>query len=213
MRRRSWWILAGVAAAALVGLGVFFQLQAYLPHERIEIRAPWESNDTPASMIPMGETVYHPKPQVPHGHPGIDFLWTNGTSHAMVAAHDGVVSRIVQGASEPGKWDMEIRSGVYLLRYKEMDDVNGLGVGASVREGDVVGHAGHYCDAQHCWFNVHWELASVSLLRDRWCPVTYFDPASRAAIESLWDSVPGNDTVKSRFPDVCSGDYAGKAEP
>lgn len=203
----------------LVGAWVFLQPQAFLPHARIVIGLPYEANDAPSGMIPMGETLYHPKPQVPHGHPGIDFGWQNGTSHAMIAAHDALVTRIEEGASEPGKWDVELRSGVYLLRYKEMEDVApGLRVGSALRQGDLVGHAGHYCDqsgpagAEHCWFNVHWELASVSLLRDRFCPQTYFDPASRAAIDALWASVPASDKVKAQFPEMCSGDYAGKAE-
>ncbi|MHB8604391.1 MAG: hypothetical protein ACYDCK_03965 [Thermoplasmatota archaeon] len=212
---KRWWPLALVLVLLPPAAFAFYLTwpPAFFPHDRIVISLPFEANDTPSYMIPMGETIYHPKPQVPHGHPGVDFQWANGTSHALLAVADGVFWSAKLGASEPGKWDIEVKSGEYLVRYKELDDYNAsLHFPSHVAKGQIIAHAGHYCDPQHCWFNVHWELASMSTLQDRWCPVTYFDDASRAAIERVWANVPANDTVKSRFPDICSGDYTAKSE-
>ncbi len=213
MKKKIWLGLAALATVAvLYGVWKIVYPPAFLPHSTISIGLPFMTADMPSSMIPMGETIYHPKPQVPHGHPGIDFLWTSGDSHAVVAAAAGTFASKKMGASEPGKWDIEIRSGQYLLRYKELDDYADLKLGAHIDKGQVVGHAGHYCDNQHCWFNVHWELASTSTVLDRWCPVNYFDTASKATLEQVWNSVPSTDKVKSQFPNVCNGDYAHKQE-
>lgn len=194
-----------------------FGLPAYLPHEKIVISVPYDFKDPPQGLIPMGETLYHPKPEVPNGHPGIDFGWNSGENHRVLSSSDGKVKSIRQGASDPGKWDVEVKSGAYLLRYKEMEGYNtDLKKGSTVAKGDLIGYVGRYCEETgnfpHCWFNLHWELASVSLLLDRWCPLSYFDPKSKSSIETLWLQVPTTDKVKSRFPEICSGDYKGKEE-
>lgn len=59
---------------------------------------------------------------------------------------------------------------------------------------------------------IHWELASVSLISDRWCPMSYFDGESRKIVERIWESVPATDQMKKQFPYICSGDYYGKEE-
>lgn len=205
-------ILAVVCVAVAAAAWYVVRPEAYLPHERVVLSLPFEASDPPDGLIPMGETLYHPKPGTPHGHPGIDFGWQSGASHAMVAAASGVVAKVVVGASTPGKVDVDVRHGVYLVRYWEMDDAANLSVGDAVEVGDVVGHAGRFCDEEHCWFNVHWELASISPIVDRWCPMAYFTHEARAGVEAVWAKVPGEDRVKSAFPDVCSGDYAGKDE-
>jgi len=215
MKRKWKWLLLLLLIPAVPLLFFAWKLfypPAFLPHQKIIIRVPYEFTDPPTGIIPMGETIYHPKPKVPHGHPGIDFGWTTGEKHVMLASTDGVLVSAKQGASEPGKWDIEIQAGVYLLRYKEMDDYSGLKVGSSIKEGDTVGHAGRYCDQQHCWFNIHWELASASTILDRFCPVNYFDSQSKTSIENIWVKVPADDKIKSKFPDLCSGDYNAKEE-
>ena len=94
-----------------------------------------------------------------------------------------------------------------------MEDVNpALYVSSIVKQGDLIGHAGKFCDQEHCWFNLHWELASPSPILDRWCPVNYFETESRRSIEGVWANVPANHNVKSKFPDIRSGDYANKTE-
>lgn len=202
-----------VFATTMALLWVLVWPPAYLPHEKIVISVPYRMSDVPDGMIPMGETLYHPKPNVPNGHPGIDFGWQNGQNHDVISSSNGKILSVSQNISGPGKWDVEIESGAYILRYKEMDDYNPeLKKSAKINKGELVGHVGRYCDSGHCWFNLHWELASRSVLRDRFCPVTYLDTESRLSIESLWKSVPSNNKVKSQFPEICSGDYSNKTE-
>jgi hypothetical protein len=56
----------------------------------------------------------------------------------------------------------------------------------------------------------HWEFASTSSNLDRWCPMQYFDDASRTSIEQVWANTSDSNFVdmpelKERFPDICSG--------
>src|SRR5438477_8195815 len=106
----------------LVFMAYMIQPLAYLPHQKVVISVPFDKNDPPTGMIPMGETINHPKPQVPNGHPGIDFSWDHPAR--ILSSSDGSVTYIKLGASEPNFWDVEVRSGVYLLRYKELKDYN-----------------------------------------------------------------------------------------
>jgi len=205
-------LLVTIFLALFVGVGV----QTYLPHQKISIRVPYEFSDVPDSMIPMGETINHPKPKVPNGHPGIDFGYNGSKLHNVISSADGTVSSITKGASEPGKWDVEINNGFYNLRYKEMEDYNpAFHPGYKVKEGDFVGHYGIYQEKDGIVHEqIHWEFASASLLRDRFCPLTYFDAKSLKSINELWAKVPpeANQNMKAKFPYICSGDYYGKEE-
>jgi hypothetical protein len=195
---------------------VMFRPDSYLPHEKITIRVPYEFSDVPDSMIPMGETINHPKPQVPNGHPGIDLQYNSSKLHSVVASADGTVISIKKGASNPGKWDVEVRNGFYILRYKEMEDYNpAFHYGYRVKEGDFVGHYGISRESDgNTHEQIHWEFASVSLLRDRFCPLTYFDAESFKSINELWAKVPpdANQNMKAQFPYICSGDYKDKTD-
>ncbi len=205
-----------VLVITTVVLFVVIGVQTYLPHKKITIRVPYEFSDVPDSMIPMGETINHPKPQVPHGHPGIDFQYNDNRSHNVVASVDGIVTSITQGESDPGKWDVQINNGFYNLRYKEMENYNqAFHLGYRVKEGDFVGHFGIYREKDGTVHEqIHWELASTALLRDRFCPLTYFDLQSLKSIEELWVKVPleANQNMKAQFPYICSGDYYAKEE-
>ena len=211
-------IVAAISVLVTVFLALFVVIgvQTYLPHKKITIRVPYEFVDVPDVMIPMGETINHPKPQVPNGHPGIDFGYDGSKLHNVVASADGTVTSIKKGASNPGKWDIEISNSFYLLRYKEMEDYNPLfQPGHKVKEGDFVGHYGIYQEKDgNVHEQIHWELASTSLLRDRFCPLTYFDAQSLKSINTLWAKVPpeANQNMKAQFPYICSGDYYGKDE-
>lgn len=215
MRRRWKVAIAAATLALLAGAWILVQPIAFLPHERIVIGVPYRESDRPTGMIPMGETLYHPKPAAPRGHPGIDFGWDGNGTHDIISSSDGVVVSLAYGASGPETWDVVVRTGVYHLVYKELEETS-VAKGDRVVQGDLIGHPGHFCDDDpahgppHCWYNMHWELASMSPILDRFCPVTYLDPASRASLEELWASVPATDRVKSQFPDICSGDYAGR---
>ncbi len=213
-------LLIGVAIFLLIviylTLFVIIGVQTYLPHQRLIIRVPYEYVDVPDLMIPMGETINHPKPQVPNGHPGIDFQYNDNKLHNAVAAADGTVISITKGASNPGKWDVEITNGFYSLRYKEMEDYNPVfHPGYKVKEGEFVGHFGVYQEKDgHVHEQIHWEFASTAIFRDRFCPLTYFDSQSLNSINQLWGKTPldANQNMKARFPYICSGDYYGKVE-
>ena len=206
-------IIGLVVVLALAFVFIIFQPQAFLPHQKIVIGLPFDKNDPPTGMIPMGETIAHPKPRVPNGHPGIDFGWQHNSK--ILSSSDGEITRITNGTSDPGKWDIEVQSGNYFLRYKELEDYDqSLKVSSKVKKGDLLGHPGasEFPDHPGKNYQIHWELASTSLILDRWCPVNYFDPESKKIIEDIWAKVPTNDRFKAKFPYICSGDYFGKEE-
>lgn len=191
--------------AGVVGLVlVMFRPDTYLPHKRIVIAVPFSAENPPMSLIPMGETIEHPKPQTPKGHPGIDFAWAPGVAGKVTSSSDGKVSSIELGTSHKDLYDVTVSSGPYLLRYKELKDYNReLKKGTKVKTGDYIGIPGTLAGG------FHWELASKSLARDRFCPMTYFDPGSKQLIEKIWDQTPVDAMkgMKRQFPHICSGDY------
>lgn len=193
---------------------VIIHPEVYLPHQRITISVPFDKDDPPITLIPMGETINHPKPQVPNGHPGIDFSW--GNHNAMIlSSSDGEVTSIRLGSSNPGKWDIEVQSGVYILRYKELKDYNhNLHPGSKVKKGDLIGTTGKEGEISMDAGGIHWEFASSSFILDRLCPMNYFDPESRRIMEEIWAKTPedANSNMKKQFPYICSGDYYGKEE-
>ena len=77
-----------------------------MPHERVTISLPFSKENEAQWLIPMGETIAHPKPQVPHGHPGIDFIWDHSTP--IIAVASGTVANIRQDETEEGKSEMFI---------------------------------------------------------------------------------------------------------
>src|SRR2546428_1870458 len=214
--RPAFKVLIGLAVAVALFLGwVIVQPAAFLPHERIIISLPFSAeNDNSTGMIPMGETLFHPKPKDPNGHPGIDFQWNHSAD--IIASADGTVANINHGSTEG--IDVIVSNGVYELRYKEMNETSlgsNIKIGAQIKKGDFIGnpYESLFPDGSH-QYQIHWELASISLVLDRWCPLTYFDPDSRARIEKIWNNVsPDADQgVKRQFPYICSGDYFNKQE-
>jgi murein DD-endopeptidase MepM/ murein hydrolase activator NlpD len=206
-----------IILGALVFLFAFmlFQPMAFLPHQKIVISLPFSQQyDSSTGMIPMGETMFHPKPQVPHGHPGIDFQWSHQVP--IIASSDGIITNINHGSSNG--IDVTIRNGVYELRYKELDE-NSLGSNIKllhiVNKGDFIGYPGaSIVGGNVAHYQLHWEFASISVLLDRFCPVTYFDSDSNKRINNIWSNVSldANQGVKRNFPDICSGDYENKTE-
>src|SRR3989344_3488743 len=78
--------------------------------EKIIISLPYAPSQPTSSIVPMGETIFHPKPQNPEGHPGIDFQWNLGKPIDIIACING---KIIQGGKvslgqrigEPGKFN------------------------------------------------------------------------------------------------------------
>lgn len=181
----------------------------YLPHKRIVIRAPYDLNSPPQRLLPMGEKVYHPN--APGGHPGIDFQW--GSPDAKVlSSSDGVIGSIRLIDDKWKKWEIDVNSWPYVIRYKEMETYNtSLKKGQHIKVGDLLGHPAnpklHNIEGA---YQIHWEFGSPSLIRDRFCPMSYFDEASRKSVQAIWDSTSWE--FKTQYPDVCSGDYKNKTE-
>lgn len=206
-------IIVAVVLGLILILGfIIINPPAFLPHQRITISIPFDKKDPPQNLIPMGETIAHPKPQVPNGHPGIDIQWDHSTN--ILSSSDGEVSSIKQTPEHFNNWDLEVSSGVYRLRYKEMQDYNqDLKVGSKVKKGDFIGHPGHFTFTDSPGhYQIHWEFASASLILDRWCPMNYFDAESKKIMEEAWDKIPADNQFKEKFPYICSGDYFGKEE-
>ncbi len=174
--------------------------------ERIVLSVPFAAGDRPFGLIPMGETVYHPKPDNPEGHPGIDFLWDHRAT--IVASAPGAVAYLEAGYW-PGTWDVVVRTGKYLIGYTEMESYNPtLRVGTEVDAGSFIGYPG----PSHNRWMIHWEFGYDVGFRypDRLCPMTYFDEASRALMEQVWAGTEWE--YKPQFPEICSGDFYGKDE-
>lgn len=157
----------------------------------------------------MGEKIYHPN--APLGHPGIDFQWA-GPDSKVLASADGKISSIKLVTDKWPKWEMDVESWPYVVRYKEMETYNSaLKVGQHVKAGDFLGHpANPKLHNEVGAYQIHWEFASSSLIRDRFCPMSYFTAESKASVQAIWDKT--NWQYKSQYPDVCSGGYANKTD-
>lgn len=183
--------------------------------KKITISLPFSKENEAQNLIPMGETINHPKPQVPKGHPGIDFAWNENVPIISVA--DGVVSDIRQ---QDHGWLVAVVSGGYVSRYKELDSYNSeLKVGQHVPKGGLIGYPNHPTspDGGNSHYGIHWEFAYNSSFEflpwvDRLCPMSYFDDDAKKRIETIWDQVPpdSNQNMKKIFLHICSGDYFGK---
>ncbi len=194
----------GLIIAVAVLAFIVTRPDTYLPHQRIVLQAPYDPSYPPDTLLPMGEKVDHPN--APLGHPGIDIQWQHRDAE-IVSATKGKISKIKQTPEHYNNWDIEVVSWPYLVRYKELQDYDtSLKVGSKVEVAQFIGHPG--------WFSnhaqMHWEFGSVSLLRDRFCPMTYFAPAVASQLEEVW--VNSTPKYKAQYPDICSGGYKNKTE-
>lgn len=209
--KKNWWkiIIGIVGLTILVPAFILFRPDTYLPHKRIVLHAPYDLNNPPVSLLPMGEKIYHANS--PKGHPGIDFQWNNPDANVL-SSSNGTISSIKLAFDKWNKWEIDVTTWPYQVRYKEMETYNqNLKVGQKVKVGDFLGHpANPKIHNEVGAYQIHWEFASLSLLRDRFCPMTYFDQASRQSVQSIWDNT--NWQYKNLYPNVCSGDYTNKTE-
>lgn len=166
---------------------------------KIVISLPYESSQ-PAEIVPMGETIYHPQPQNPDGHPGIDFQWDLSKPIDIIACSDGEVLS-AEKTNYHNKWDVIVKSGGYTIVYAELETIeSNIVAGAKVVKGQRIGEPGKF-DGDH--YNMHWELR---LGTNRLCPMSYFDSESKVRIEKDWENTRWSD-MKKYFPDICSGKY------
>lgn len=209
--KKYWWkVLLGLFGLVVLALVfIFLRPDTYLPHKRIVIHAPYDLNNPPATLLPMGEKIYHEN--TPLGHPGIDFQWSDPNARVL-SSSDGTISSIKLVHEKWGTWQVDVTSWPYVIRYKEMETYNqDLKVGQKVKIGDFLGHPANPAKHNEVGaYQIHWEFASLSLMRDRFCPMTYFDAASRESVQAVWDKT--NWEYKNQYPDVCSGGYANKTD-
>lgn len=168
--------------------------------EKIIISLPYAPLQPTSSIVPMGETLYHPKPQNPDGHPGIDFQWNLGKPIDIIACIDGEVISAMKTPNH-NKWDVTVKTGNYAIAYHELETIDSkITQGAKVILGQRIGEPGKF-NGNH--YNMHWELRLGSY---RICPLSYFDPESKARIEKEWEDTK-EPKIKRNAPDICSGDY------
>ena len=201
-------ILLFVLFGLLSLAGVLFAMtRPIFPRAGIEIAVPFSLDDPPRDLIPMGETIEHPKPKSPEGHPGIDFQWDHPAE--ILASHDGTITQIKKVEEDKVFWEITLTNGFYSTVYKELGDFpSDIKLSAKVKKGDLIGHPYQPIlpDGSSNHYQLHWEFGY--LFRDRLCPMTYFDEASKIAIEQIWDA--SINQFKKDFPYICSGDYFGK---
>ena len=175
---------------------------------------PYSTNSNlPSAMTPMGETLYHPKPQNPNGHPGIDFQWENPSAiPTIIASMNATVYAIVNNTNHAGTYDVSTKNGKWGVDYAELGSVaSGVKVGDSVNAGDIIGtpqHPASITDLPN-FRMIHWQFgyASNNSVGTRLCPISYFASSAKTAIETLWANT-NSPEIKSQFPNICSGDYA-----
>ena len=178
---------------------------------------PFSPEDLPDSMVPMGETIAHPDPPNPGGHPGIDFQWYNRTVK-ILASMDGIVYAIVDNGNNHS-FDFSIKNGSWGvdcgLSYVNPD----IKVGQQIKRGDFIGYASGHPTAElrakePNFRMIHWQFGYARLepgtVERRLCPMNYFDNTSRQLLENFWATIPNDDTFKSQFPYICSGYYTGR---
>lgn len=197
---------------ALVVVLSFLRLDAFLPHDKVSIILPFDQQyDKSTRIIPMGETIHHPKSESPKGHPGIDF--GSQESYPFIAAMDGKISKIeyVEGAGN----NITLNNGAYNVVYAEMDHKNTyVAKGQKVKQGDKIALPYPKEDGGNKHYSVHWEFASISVIRDRFCPNSYFTDDSRQRIDAIWERVKKEDNseMTKQFPHICSGDYYNRTD-
>lgn len=206
MKKHKWlkWLLIVFGVIILAMACFMFRPDTYFPHKRIVLQAPYDMNFPPERLMPMGEKIEHPN--APLGHPGIDLQW-NHQNARILSASNGKITHIKQTPEHYNNWDIEVSSWPYIVRYKELQDYDTtLKVGSSIRAGQYLGRPG--------WFSnhaqMHWEFGSPSPIRDRFCPMTYFEPNTAKQLEESWTKTTWQ--YKAEYPEICSGGYKNKIE-
>ena len=182
--------------------------------QKIIITLPFDPENPPDGLQPMGETINH---EAKHGgHPGIDYQWGDvDPSPKIYSVAKGVIVEIIN--TDLG-WTITIgHSGFdkeYFVRYAHLGSYDtSLKVGTEVDTRIFIGYAMHPNVPDPNMHMIHWEFGKMDewgRYDDRLCPMTYFDEESRSLIEEIWDSAAYG--FKDQFPKICSGFYEGKNE-
>ena len=228
MRLRLGCVLLGMtgSSAVLAGLALL-PVSYYLPHEKPVLILPIDAKyDGTVAIMPMGERIMHPND--PSGHPGIDFIFSATTEKVpYIASMSGLITKVRAYENQhvllPGRImiskklvDVVITEGPYQTVYSELDGESlptRIRFGAKIHQGDMVGYGSLTAveGTPALMEMIHWEFGSTSPLIDRFCPLTYFAPASLAWIEAVWAHSDWLE-MKAQYPKICNGDYDGKGE-
>jgi|GEM_PF-2036964 len=195
-----------------------------------QMSLPFKTGQEPLGMMPMGETILHPAtPDIPNGHPGIDFQWLSRTE--LIAAANGEVAEIrISYPHGSLLYSVLVISGDFVVAYDVVDiySVNpDLSVGNKVVSGQVMGYA-PYVDSNEGRVSTHWAFGKwtpgsdkpnpegvVEKIRVNYlCPVPYISEAERARLFRVWDAAKYPNAgefkgaeLRELFPDVCNGPY------
>ena len=201
--------------------------------ERIELSAPFDPNDGISDLNPMGETIYHPITlQNPYGHGGLDLLWESEEGQRdsdpnILAAATGRVSRVWESSWHGGGTLVVelVHEGFdkpYYTGYGGIIVDLGPEIGDTIQKGEVIGPV-HATPTGSGYLNmIHWDFGyfikpeddgtvrSLWATKRRLCPMSYFEEASRSAVEEVWEA--STNEFKEPFPYICSGDYHSREE-
>ncbi len=176
------------------------------PTEKITIILPFDTRHLPKNINPMGETVEHPDPPNPGGHPGIDYIFNNEKGEEIVpilAMADGEVKRAEDEG--PGKGSIVcINSGSYAYCFGHLKTIDpSIKTGAPVKQGQKVGTGS----------NIHNDFGyarnSGDWVPERLCPLTFLSYSQRIILENI----PISDKmIAAGFTEVCNGEYKEKNE-
>ncbi len=187
---------------------------------------PFTKEYEPKGMMPMGETVQHPR-EAPWGHPGIDFQWPYKAP--LVSALGGEVVQILASESKlPGviEYSVSVITNDFIVNYDvtelytELYKVNpALDVGSIIATGQLIGYATPVGSGDE-WHMTHWEFGTYTKAdvpkrnpegqvewyrTDRLCPVPYFTEPERRRLSRIWGVASYNE--RNQFPDLCNGPY------
>jgi murein DD-endopeptidase MepM/ murein hydrolase activator NlpD len=169
------------------------------PEERISVALPFAPEDDAIGIAPVGETINHPVA----GHPGIDFGWKHKAP--VRASADGVVTALPDSGKGNGEIGLVLRSGQYLFEYGSLGEYEkNIKIGSIVKQGDILGYPLSKGDGQD--YAIHWEIKPAYQNSERLCPMTYFNPDSKARIDKIWATHDKGMYAKD-FPDICNGKW------
>jgi len=181
---------------------------------------PFTKDHEPFGIMPMGETINHPPPKSPNGHPGLDFQWEYKAP--IVAVADGEVVEILSSVhKETGIFNylVSVITGQFIVNYTTLESLDErIEKGRQVVEGQMIGYPtpvqkGHQAHMIHWDFGTYekheprtdpegitWEYSTK-----RMCPVPYFTESERQRLFRIWESA--SYWAKDQFPELCNGTW------
>ncbi len=181
---------------------------------------PFTTAHEPSGIMPMGETIEHPPPKSPEGHPGIDFQWDHRAP--IIAVSDGKVVQITSNVhKETGIFNLSVSvvTEEFIVNYTTLESVReGLEVGTNVVVGQVIGYPTPVQKGAD-WYMIHWDFGTyvkhppitdpeglvTEYTTTRQCPIPYFIESERERVLRIWETVFYD--AKEQFPDLCNGSW------